>query len=191
MIPVLVGFLAFYLAWLVFWQGWMYRAVKLHLQDELRGQRHRNRMGELEHKLIVGVATGVLDDSSARTQLLWRVLRQLHQPAQEYGAVAQGFLSELDRPAQQGARAQSVEPPLPLEAALARELAQALDLLCKDYSRAYRWMAWLTDGIQSARPSVPLWLWMRLEESDEYRRVKPLKEAKERFESWAAPIAAV
>lgn len=125
---------------------------------EMRALAHRsvnrNRFGELRTRLLELARTGQTSVSSPVFGMLYKSLTIFMRNPLDYEKAATAILTlPAISPQPSGVVSHSAG-----ERRLIVDFADALDSFCRDYSRAYRWVAWFLDRVEKRR--MPLWVSM-------------------------------
>lgn len=127
---------------------------------------NRNRFGELRTRLMALARDERVSIQSPAFRLLYRSLTTLMRNPHAYREASETLLTLPDRPAGASRRTYSAE-----EASILVDLADRLDLMCRDYSRMYRILAAMHDVSRNNREhlperlrkyyNAPLWVFVR------------------------------
>lgn len=151
-------------AWAVVLVEHMYRRkVTAELRGVLVEDKNRRRFGELRNKLVGFVVDGRLDLRSPRIVNLYKGLTILMRYPGNYAQAARTLMSLPALSPSQVAGRPSKE-----EGEICLEMAERLDLLCRDYDGLYRLSARLLDfAIRQEKANKKVYLWVEMHHSVE------------------------
>jgi len=159
------------------------RAPRMHaLRNRLRLERNRNRFGELRTNVVRLAVTGDLNPKSKIFRGIYSGTTNLMRNPYAMEAAAQAVLM-IPAPWPEGG-----PRPTKAEGDAAREFARRIDLLCRDFSKAYVAAAWIIDRCGITDSGAPLWIQMI--QAREQQRIKAMVEARKRLECTAQVAAA-
>lgn len=151
-------------------------------------ERNRNRLGDLRTRLMAHVRDKRIQIESPVFLELYRLLTRLMREPYEYRAVAEAVLTSSDAHAEQKTWGWEINA---YEAEMLLAVANALDLLCRDYNPTYSRLARIYDfATRRHRVRMPLLVHIAkagqrvAERSSRYREsVEPVRKASHRLAS--------
>jgi len=163
------------------------RGWRRELRRAVVRERNRNRFGVLRTRLMAQSRDGVIDVKSPIFRSMYSGLTVLMREPHEYAKAALAIMTLPERP--------PVEQPSRVtraEAELALEFSDALDRLCRDFSRVYRFLAWCLDNMSPADKGQvrPPPLWVQMLKRPKYGELQQVQNARKRLRDFGTAATA-